>query len=35
VVGAELKLTVALVLIIAVLVARPSGLFGKAVVVRV
>ena len=35
VVGAELKLTVALVLIIAVLVARPNGLFGKAVVVRV
>jgi branched-chain amino acid transport system permease protein len=35
VVGAELKLTVALVLIIGVLVARPSGLFGKAVVVRV
>jgi branched-chain amino acid transport system permease protein len=35
VVGAELKLSVALVLIIAVLVARPSGLFGKAIVVRV
>ena len=35
VVGAELKLSVALVLIIVVLVARPSGLFGKAVVVRV
>ena len=35
VVGAELKLSVALVLIIGVLVARPSGLFGKAVVVRV
>jgi branched-chain amino acid transport system permease protein len=35
VVGAELKLSVALLLIIAVLVARPAGLFGKAVVVRV
>jgi branched-chain amino acid transport system permease protein len=35
VVGAELKLSVALVLIIVVLVAKPSGLFGKAVVVRV
>jgi branched-chain amino acid transport system permease protein len=35
VVGSELKLSVALVLIIGVLVARPSGLFGKAVVVRV
>jgi len=35
VVGAELKLTVALVLIVGVLVVRPSGLFGKAVVVRV
>ncbi len=35
VVGAELKLSVALVLIIVVLVARPSGLFGKATVVRV
>jgi branched-chain amino acid transport system permease protein len=35
VVGAELKLSIALVLIIVVLVARPSGLFGKAVVVRV
>jgi branched-chain amino acid transport system permease protein len=35
VVGAELKLSVALVLIIVVLVARPCGLFGKAVVVRV
>jgi branched-chain amino acid transport system permease protein len=35
VVGAELKLSVALVLIIVVLVARPSGLFGRAVVVRV
>jgi branched-chain amino acid transport system permease protein len=35
VVGAELKLSVALVLIIVVLVARPSGLFGKTTVVRV
>jgi branched-chain amino acid transport system permease protein len=35
VVGAELKLSVALVLIIVVLVAKPSGLFGKAVLVRV
>lgn len=35
VVGAEFKLSVALVLIIVVLVAKPSGLFGKAVVARV
>ncbi len=35
VVGPELKLSVALVLIIGVLVVRPHGLFGKAVVVRV
>jgi len=35
VVGSELKLSVALVLIIGVLVVRPSGLFGKATVVRV
>jgi branched-chain amino acid transport system permease protein len=35
VVGAELKLSVALVLIIVVLVAKPTGLFGKALVVRV
>lgn len=35
VVGSELKLSVALVLIIGVLVVRPSGLFGKTVVVRV
>jgi len=34
VVGSELKLTVALVLIVTVLVAKPAGLFGKAVVVR-
>jgi branched-subunit amino acid ABC-type transport system permease component len=30
-----LKLTVALVIIVAVLTVRPSGLFGRAVVVRV
>jgi branched-chain amino acid transport system permease protein len=35
VVGAELKLSVALVLIIVVLVAKPSGLFGKSIAVRV
>jgi len=34
-VGTELKLTVALVVIIGVLVVRPSGLFGKVHVVRV
>ena len=34
-VGTELKLTVALVLIIAVLVIRPSGMFGSVQVVRV
>jgi branched-chain amino acid transport system permease protein len=34
-IGSELKLTVALVLIIAVLVFRPSGLFGRVVVKRV
>ena len=34
-IGNELKLTVALVLIIGVLVIRPSGLFGKVHVVRV
>jgi branched-chain amino acid transport system permease protein len=33
--GTELKLTVALVIIIGVLVARPSGLFGKVHVARV
>jgi branched-chain amino acid transport system permease protein len=35
VIGTELKLTVALVLIVAVLMLRPNGLFGKVVVVRV
>jgi branched-chain amino acid transport system permease protein len=35
VVGPELKLSVALVIIIGVLVARPSGLFGRTIVTRV
>jgi branched-chain amino acid transport system permease protein len=34
-VGTELKLTVALIIIVGVLVVRPSGLFGKVHVVRV
>ncbi|MGE0724267.1 MAG: branched-chain amino acid ABC transporter permease [Alphaproteobacteria bacterium] len=34
-VGTELKLTVALVLIIGVLVVRPAGLFGRVLVTRV
>ena len=34
-VGSELKLTLALVLIVGVLVVKPSGLFGKVHVVRV
>jgi len=34
-IGNELKLTAALVLIIVVLLVRPSGLFGKVVVTRV
>ena len=34
-VGTELKLTVALVVIVGVLVVRPSGLFGKVHVSRV
>jgi branched-chain amino acid transport system permease protein len=33
--GTELKLTVALIIIVAVLVLRPSGLFGKVNVARV
>ena len=33
--GRELKLTIALLIIVAVLVVRPSGLFGRAVVTRV
>jgi branched-chain amino acid transport system permease protein len=35
VLGTELKLTVALVIIVAVLVVRPSGLFGQVHVARV
>ena len=35
VIGNELKLTFALVLIIGVLVVRPSGLFGRTLVTRV
>jgi len=35
VVGSELKLTIALALIVAVLVVKPSGLFGRTVVERV
>ncbi len=35
VVGTEIRLTVALVIIVAVLVFKPSGLFGRTVVVRV
>jgi branched-chain amino acid transport system permease protein len=34
-VGQEIKLSVALAIIIGVLVARPSGLFGRAIVTRV
>jgi branched-chain amino acid transport system permease protein len=34
-IGTELKLTVALVLIVGVLLFRPSGLFGKVFVTRV
>jgi branched-chain amino acid transport system permease protein len=34
-VGTDLKLTLALVVIVAVLIVRPSGLFGKTVVSRV
>jgi branched-chain amino acid transport system permease protein len=33
--GSELKLTIALVVIVAVLIVRPSGLFGRTVVSRV
>jgi branched-chain amino acid transport system permease protein len=35
VVGTELKLSVALIIIVTVLVAKPSGLFGKTLVTRV
>ena len=34
-IGSELKLTVALILIVAVLLFKPSGLFGKTIVTRV
>jgi branched-chain amino acid transport system permease protein len=34
-VGRELKLTIALFLIVAVLLVKPSGLFGRRVVSRV
>jgi len=34
-IGTELKLTVALVVIIGVLVVKPSGLFGRILVSRV
>jgi branched-chain amino acid transport system permease protein len=34
-IGNQLKLTVALVVIVGVLVIKPSGLFGRAVVQRV
>jgi branched-chain amino acid transport system permease protein len=35
IIGTELKLTVALVVIIGVLVVKPSGLFGRTLVSRV
>jgi branched-chain amino acid transport system permease protein len=35
VIGNELKLTLALVIIVAVLIVRPAGLFGKVLVTRV
>jgi branched-chain amino acid transport system permease protein len=35
VIGTELKLTVALVLIVGILTLKPNGLFGKHVVTRV
>jgi branched-chain amino acid transport system permease protein len=35
VVGTELKLSVALVVIVGVLLVRPSGLFGRKLVTRV
>jgi branched-chain amino acid transport system permease protein len=34
-VGTELKLTVALIIIVGVLVVKPSGLFGRTVLSRV
>jgi branched-chain amino acid transport system permease protein len=35
VIGTDLKLSVALVLIVGVLTVKPSGLFGKTIVTRV
>jgi len=35
IVGTEIKLSVALVIIVGVLLLRPSGLFGRTVVTRV
>ena len=35
IVGTEMKLTVALVIIVGVLLLKPSGLFGRTVVTRV
>ena len=35
VVGTELKLTVALIIIIGVLLVKPAGLFGRVLVTRV
>ena len=35
VVGREMKLSIALVIIVAVLTVKPSGLFGRPVVTRV
>jgi branched-chain amino acid transport system permease protein len=35
VVGTELKLSVALVLIVGVLIVKPSGLMGRTIVTRV
>jgi branched-chain amino acid transport system permease protein len=35
VIGTELKLSMALVLIVAILTLKPNGLFGKVVVTRV
>jgi branched-chain amino acid transport system permease protein len=34
-IGTELKLTVALVLIVGVLIVKPAGLFGRVIVQRV
>ena len=35
IVGTELKLTLALIIIVSILIVRPSGLFGRAIVTRV